>query len=139
MPYVHELCCTFMLHLLTSTHLVKYVPSSRDVAYLQNLCKCVLWYYSITAQLIYFCVDDLNVPDIEWTSHCIVSHKYPLEINQQTLRMADECYFTQIVIISTPTRNENLLDNFFTNRSSFINYCHLVLVIMKLSWPLSWH
>ena len=39
--------------------------------------------------------------------------------------MADECYFIQLVIISTPTRNENL-DIGFTNRSSFINYCQVI-------------
>ena len=83
-----------------------------------------------------FCAGDFNVPDIEWTSHSITTHRYPVDINQSILKMVDDCYFSQLV--NSPTRNKNILDIIFTNRPSFINYC-TVLVIMKLFWPLSWH
>ena len=47
-----------------------------------------------------------------------------MDINQSILKMVDDCYFSQLV--SSPTRNENILDIIFTNRSSFINYCTVI-------------
>ena len=81
-----------------------YRPPSRDVEYQQNLCKSICDITGSRPNSFIFCAGDFNVPDIEWTSHSIVSHRYPLDINQQTLKMVDDCYFTQLV--STPTRND---------------------------------
>ena len=101
-----------------------YRPPSRDVEYQQNLCKSTCGITASRPNSFIFCAGDFNVPDIEWTSHSIVSHRYPLDINQQTLKMVDDGYFTQLV--STPTRNENILDIVFTNRPSLINYCKVI-------------
>jgi len=53
--------------------------------------------------------------------------------------MTDDCYFTQLG--NSPTQNNNIL---VTNRPSYRSSLvtvklYMVLVTMKLSWPLSWH
>ena len=47
-----------------------------------------------------------------------------MDIGQFILTTAAECYFTQLV--NVPTCGENILDNVFTNRPSFVNYCTVV-------------
>jgi len=101
-----------------------YRPPSRDITYQQNLCKCICDTVASRPNSFIFCAGDFNVPDVQWTSHTIVSHRYPVDINQLILKMVDDCYFTQLV--DSPTRNENILDIIFTNRPSLINYCNVI-------------
>ena len=101
-----------------------YRPPSRDLSYQQNLCKCITDITTSHPNSFILCAGDFNVPDVDWSSHSIATHRYPVNINQQILKMANDCYFNQLV--NAPTRNENILDIIFTNRPSFINHCTVI-------------
>ena len=50
--------------------------------------------------------------------------QYPLAINQCTLNMMAEYYFTQLV--DSPTHHENIIDKVFANCLSLINCCTVI-------------
>ena len=74
---------------------------------------------------------DLNLSNINWESCCIAGNSYPLTLCNMMIDCMQECGFSQA--INFPTRRNNILDIFFTNRPSLIRKCqpYLVLMIMK--------
>ena len=64
---------------------------------------------------------DLNLPDINWTVNTITGHQYPLSLSERFLAFQDDNFFVQFVTF--PTRNDNTLDIFATNRPSLVNKC----------------
>ena len=54
--------------------------------------------------IIICCNGDFNLPDIDWDSDSIHSHRCPLEINDLMLNMPAECGFTQVVNFLTRER-----------------------------------
>ena len=119
--------CAAIIQLSLNQQLVVinvYRPPNRDLEYQQELCDCICEIVRRYPNSFIFCVGDLNLPDIDWTSNSIINYQYPLDISRFILTTAAECYFTQLVNI--PTRGENILDIVFTNRPSFVNYCTVV-------------
>ena len=119
--------CAAIIQLSLNQQLVVinvYRPPNRDLEYQQELCDCICEIVRRYPNSFIFCVGDLNIPDIDWTSNSIINYQYPLDISRFILTTAAECYFTQLVNI--PTRGENILDIVFTNRPSFVNYCTVV-------------
>ena len=64
---------------------------------------------------------DANLPDIDWSTDTIKGHQYPIPINQQFLDTFNDIGVEQVV--DFPTRNNNLLDIFCTNRPSLVDRC----------------
>ncbi|XP_062605203.1 uncharacterized protein LOC134266991 [Saccostrea cucullata] len=66
---------------------------------------------------------DLNTPDISWSTNSITGHQCITckSINEHILNLENELGLNQIV--DFPTRKENTLDLFFSNRPSFIDRC----------------
>ena len=64
---------------------------------------------------------DVNLPDIDWSNNSIVSHQYPIALNESFLQMLDIAGLEQIV--DFPTRGDNTLDVILTNRPSLTNRC----------------
>ena len=119
--------CAAIIQLSLNQQLVVinvYRPPNRDLEYQQELCDCICEIVRRYPNSFIFCVGDLNLPDIDWTSNSIINYQYPLDISRFILTTAAECYFTQLVNI--PTRGENIHDIVFTNRPSFVNYCTVV-------------
>ena len=67
---------------------------------------------------------DLNLPDINWPSNTICSNQYRKEISETFLALEEDIGLIQIV--NFPTRGQNMLDLFFTNRPSLINRCEAI-------------
>ena len=67
--------------------------------------------------------EDINLPNVDWNS-IIVNNSYPLAICNTILDFAADYDFPQTV--STPTRNQNILDIFLTNRPSVITSCEVI-------------
>ena len=63
----------------------------------------------------------MNLPDIEWTTNSIKTHRYHKELNQCFLDTFDITNLDQIV--DFPTRGANILEIMATNRPSLINKC----------------
>ena len=64
---------------------------------------------------------DLNLPDINWETNSITLHQYPLRINEHFIDFLASCSLSQLV--NFPTRKDNTLDIFATNRPSFVDKC----------------
>ena len=103
---IDSLCemCAVSIHLSHSQELIvigAYRPPSRDITYQQNLCKCICDTVASRPNSFILFAGDFNVPDVQWTGHTIVSHRYPIDINQLVLKMVDDFYFTQLVNFPT--------------------------------------
>ena len=61
---------------------------------------------------------DLNLPDIDWKTQRITGHQYPITMNNKFLDTVQDLALTQTNEI--PTRGNNILDLFFTNRPNLI-------------------
>ncbi|MCG7874753.1 MAG: hypothetical protein JAY78_00305 [Candidatus Thiodiazotropha taylori] len=67
---------------------------------------------------------DVNLPDIDWENHTIKGHNYPISMSQYFLNTVYDIGSDQVVRF--PTRGENTLDVFLTNRPSLIEKCKAV-------------
>ena len=67
---------------------------------------------------------DLNFPDINWPDCTIQGHSYPEDINHRFIDMLLTTHTEQI--ITTPTRQNNILDIFITNRPSLTSQSHTI-------------
>ena len=65
---------------------------------------------------------DLNLSNSNWESCCINGNSYPLTLCHMMIDCIQECGFSQV--INFPTRRNNILDIFFTNRPSLVRKCH---------------
>jgi hypothetical protein len=66
---------------------------------------------------------DLNLSDISWNSDSvtIAGHQNPVSLNNKFLELVQDNHLEQVVTF--PTRHENTLDLFLTNRPSLVNIC----------------
>ena len=64
---------------------------------------------------------DFNLPDINWTNETVVGHQYPIAINNAFIDKTRDLGLMQIN--KTPTRCNNILDLFLTNRPSLVTKC----------------
>ena len=64
---------------------------------------------------------DANLPDIDWKTDTITGHGYPASINHLYTDTINDIGCEQIV--DFPTRLDNTLDIFCTNRPSLIDRC----------------
>jgi hypothetical protein len=65
-----------------------------------------------------------NLPDINWNSMAVNGNHNLLQMNNRFLEMIQNCNLDQVV--KFPTRLDNTLDLFLTNRPSLINRCTLI-------------
>ena len=64
---------------------------------------------------------DANLPDKEWETMSIACNQNSVPVNSQFMNTVMDVASEQIV--DFPTRRENLLDIFITNRPSLLNKC----------------
>ena len=69
-------------------------------------------------------LQEMQTSDIDWVSQSICGHNYLLKINQSLLNTVYDVGFEHMV--KFPTRGENTLDIFLTNRPSLIGKCKAV-------------
>lgn len=67
---------------------------------------------------------DRNLPDIEWSTGQILRNQYIKSISEEFLSFLEENAVQQMV--TTPTRERNILDLFVTNRPSLLNQCEVI-------------
>jgi hypothetical protein len=103
---------------LHTDHLIAAIRYSKDLSnIISDIChkntKSTIWIGG-----------DLNLPDINWSSNTITSNQYRKEISEICLALEEDLGLIQSV--NFPTRGQNLLDVFFTNRPSLINRCEAI-------------
>ena len=67
---------------------------------------------------------DFNLPDINWEDGSITGHNYPHNFAELLLDFINTFGFTQTV--DSPTRRNNTLDLFLTNRPSLVTSCKVI-------------
>jgi hypothetical protein len=68
---------------------------------------------------------DFNLPDIDWKTISIIGNRYRKSINEGFLETISSIGLEQLV--DEPTRKDNTLDLFLTNRPTFVKNAKLFL------------
>ena len=94
-----------------------YRPPSSDIEYLEKLNTSLNRIDS--SNPIIWLAGDFNLPHIDWESDSVAQKCNNRAIHQQLLDIGSNHFLQQMV--TSPTRNNNILDLFFTNNDSFVN------------------
>ena len=115
------------IHLNNNKHIIIaaiYRPPNSDLQYIHDMCNSIEDLSSGNRNYVLWVGGDLNLPDINWPDCTIQGHSYPIDINQRFLEMLLTTHTERI--ITTPTRQNNILDIFITNRPSLTSQCHTI-------------
>jgi len=99
-----------------------YRPPNRDVAAMENLCQALESLCSRYSDLPIWIGGDINLPNIDWESLTTTDSTYPASLCEGFLNFMQDHGFSQIV--NFPTRRNNILDIFVTNRPSLVTDCY---------------
>ena len=98
-----------------------YRPTNNDVQYLDALCSCLEELAHKFKNAVFWFGGDMNLPDINWETLTIDGRQHPLRLNERFLECLQNCGLQQMVTF--PTRGDNTLDVFLTNRPYLVNKC----------------
>ena len=108
-----EVCGTFLIVCAI------YRPPNNDDMYLNELCKVLYEIISKNPKPPIWMAGDFNLLAIDWDNLSVTN---PLQLCNIMLNCVADSGLTQIV--HSPTRENNILDIFLTNRPSLISDCH---------------
>lgn len=98
-------------------------PNQTDPVYLsclkESLCKL-----NVTASDTVWLGGDFNLPNIDWPSNSTIQGSPNRNLGEQLIDIAEDLGLHQTV--TEPTRQDNILDLFFTNRPSLIEKSTLI-------------
>ena len=98
-----------------------YRPTDNKLEYSQELCNTVKDIHSRFGDHVLWLGGDANLPDIDWKSDTINGNRYSTTINQLYTDTINDIGCEQMV--DFPTRIDNTLDIFCTNRPSLVDRC----------------
>ena len=100
-----------------------YRPPNNDVSLMDSICDSLHDIITSYSNATIWIAGDANLPDINWQNHTIISntYRYNLSINSRMLDLVSNHGLSQYV--DFPTRGQNTLDIFLTNRPSMISSC----------------
>ena len=98
-----------------------YRPPTSSLEYMQEMAEKITQLYQTYPKATIWVAGDLNLPDIDWSKHTVISNQYNHAINQQYLDLLYDTGSEQV--IKFPTRGDNILDLFSTNRPSLVTRC----------------
>ena len=98
-----------------------YRAPKNNYEYLDTLCSTISSIILANPNDIIWLGGDLNLPNIDWNSYSISGHNYPLQLCERFIDILLDHSLSQLV--SFPTRKENTLDIFVTNRPSLVTKC----------------
>ena len=96
-----------------------YRPTNHDTDYANELVKVIQKVCHKHKDAVVWLAGDFNLPDIDWSRNTITGYQYRKEVNKAFLTLQSDVGLHQI--IDRPTREDNILDLFFTNRPSLVN------------------
>ena len=95
-----------------------YRPPNSDLIYLQSLCQTIEDIIKENPVTTIWLGGDINLPNIDWSTNSPSGNNYPTSFCNLVLNLFYDMNFTQLVTF--PTRNENTLDSFATNRPTLV-------------------
>ena len=101
-----------------------YRPPYNRSIYFSDLCEEVENTNKKHPNSVCWTVGDLNLPDVDWKNLDIIGNRYLKDINERALLFVNNSFQEQQV--EDPTRLDNILDIFLTNRHSSTLKCSLI-------------
>ena len=101
-----------------------YRPPYNRSDYFHSLCREIEKTISEHPNSVCWTVGDLNLPDIDWVNLDVVGGRYLKEINECAISLVNNTFQEQQV--KDPTRLNNILDIFLSNRPSLTSKCSLL-------------
>ncbi|KAK3098073.1 hypothetical protein FSP39_015909 [Pinctada imbricata] len=98
-----------------------YRQPNRDPNHARQLCDDITKIVRDNQKSTIWIAGDANLPDILWNTDTINGNRYPTEINESFLQMKNDTGLEQV--ITFPTRDNNMLEIFLTNKPGLINRC----------------
>ena len=89
--------------------------------YLQSLCHSIQEVIDSNPHSTVWIAGDLNLPNINWSDNSISGNNYPIPFCNLVLDLFSNAGLAQLVTF--PTRRNNILDIFATNRPTLLNKC----------------
>ena len=96
-----------------------YRPPSNNIEYSSNLCSAINNLATSYPNCTIWIAGDVNLPGICWKNNTVVNHRYSLRINNDFISCINDSGLEQMV--NFPTRGDNILDIFLSNRPSLVN------------------
>ena len=101
-----------------------YRPPNRDLLYVHNLCQIIADIYSTYKNAVIWITGDFNSPDINWNYNSVTNNSYPLDISTLFIDELNSGSFIQMV--EQPTRGNNILDLFATNKPFLVRQIKII-------------
>ena len=101
-----------------------YRPPDRILEAMESLCQLFESICSTYPETPIWITGDMNLPNIDWETFCVTNNSYPVNLCETFINFTLEHGFTQVV--NSPTRRNNILDIFLTNRASLLSHCSTV-------------
>ena len=101
-----------------------YRPPNNDITYMENLCGTIENLILNHPNSIIWIAGDINLPNINWSNWSLRSCNYSLSLCNLFTDLLISNGFSQLV--DTPTRQNNILDIFATNRPSLVTKCGII-------------
>lgn len=95
-----------------------YRPPNSDLQYMEEMCKVITELHKTNQKATIWIAGDANLPDIDWKTNTIPRSQYSRSISQLLLDTVSDIGSEQVV--NFPTRDNNTLDLFITNRPSLV-------------------
>ena len=114
------------VNLQSSTLLIisAYRPPNNDVIYMETLCNTIENLILNHPNSTIWIAGDINLPNINWSDWSIHSNNYSLSLTNLFTDLLISNGFNQLV--DSPTRHNNILDIFATNRPSLVTKCEII-------------
>ena len=96
-----------------------YRKPDRDIETMQEICSRIKEVSQEYNKSMIWIGGDFNLPDINWENNSIQSNRYPKELNTMFMEATTDSGLQQVV--KENTRENSLLDLFFTNHPSHVN------------------
>ena len=91
-----------------------YRPTNNDMDYANELVEVIQKVCHKYMDAVVRLAGDFSLPDIDWSRNTVTGHKYRKDVNKAFLTLESDLGLHQT--IDSPTREDNILDLFFTNR-----------------------
>ena len=95
-----------------------YRPPNSNIEYMTDLCNQLINLKEKNKNAVIWITGDFNLPDINWETHAIEKHQNTKEINELFIETIENLNLEQI--IKKPTRQNNILDLFLSNRPGLV-------------------
>ena len=98
-----------------------YRPTNNKTDYTEEMCQAITDLSTGHSQSTLWIGGDASLPDIDWSNSSITGNNYCIPINTAFVNMVHDICAEQVVTF--PTRLENTLDIFITNRPTLVSKC----------------